>query len=58
MSKQCFLSLNPEQAYIMGFNAAKSSFGVSSNPYAFMPAYDECFNSWLRGWYSFFGLEA
>lgn len=58
MRKQCNLALNPEQAYLLGFNAAKLSFRLSSNPYLGMPAYDECSCSWVSGWYSFFNLKA
>lgn len=58
MHKQCSLTLNPEQAYLLGFKAAKLSFRLSSNPYVGMSAYDECSDNWVSGWYSFFDLSA
>ncbi|MDP2564413.1 hypothetical protein [Pseudoalteromonas marina] len=58
MSKQCVWVLSPQQAYLLGFHAARSSFRLSSNPYRGLPAYDDCFDSWVSGWYSFFDLKA
>lgn len=58
MRSKCCLALEPQEAYQLGFSAAKLSFRLSSNPYVGMPAYDEWSDCWVSGWYSFFGLKA
>lgn len=58
MRKESCLSLDPVKAYQLGYLAAKSSFRLSVNPYVNFPAYDECSDSWVSGWYAFYNLKA